>query len=62
MKIRRKDVPLVPARKPEKSQEIELEMPVPPPAERPGMRRRDNEVERGEVVIDMFESDDPFVI
>ena len=62
MKIRRKDLPLVPARKPEKSREVELEMPVPPPAERPGLKRRDHEIERGEVVIDMFGTDDQFVI
>ena len=62
MKIRRNKLPLVPARKPEKSRELELEMPVPPPAEQPGMKRQDNESERGEIVIDMFGSDDQFII
>ena len=62
MTIRRKKVPLVPARKPERGREVELELPVPSPAEKPGMKRQDNEVERGEIVIDMFESDDQFVI
>ncbi len=62
MKIRRKKLPLVPARKPEKSRELELEMPVPPPGEQPGLKRKDNESERGEIVIDMFGSDDQFII
>ena len=62
MKIRRKKLPLVPARKPEKSREVELELPVPPSAEQPGLKRNDNDVERGEIVIDMFGSDDQFVI
>ena len=63
MSIRRKELPLPPARKQERSRELELELPVPPPEERPGMKREDQDrPERGELVIDMFGSDDTFCI
>jgi len=62
MKIRREKSPLVPARKPERGRELELEMPVPPLPERPGLKRQDEPSGRGELVIDMFGSDDTFTI
>jgi hypothetical protein len=63
MSIRRKDLPLPPARKQERSRELELELPVPLPEERPAMQRKvDERPERGELVIDMFGPDDIFSI
>ncbi len=63
MSIRRKELPLPPARKQERSRELELELPVPPPEERPGLKRKvDEGPERGEMVIDMFGSEDTFCI
>ena len=62
MKIRRKKLPLIPARKQERGRELELEMPVPPLPEQPGLQRKDEPSRRGEMVIDMFGSDDSFSI
>jgi len=62
MKIRRKKLPLIPARTPERGRELELEMPVPPLPEPPGLKRQDEPSERGELVIDMFGTDDTFTI
>ena len=63
MKIRRKKLPLPGTPRKERQREVELELPLPPPPERPGMSRKvEPEPERGEMVIDMFGSDDPFCI
>jgi hypothetical protein len=62
MKIRRKKLPLIPSRKQERGRELELEMPAPPLPERPGLKRQEEPSGRGEMVIDMFGSDDTFTI
>jgi hypothetical protein len=63
MKIRRKDLPRRPARKQERSVELELELPLPPPEEIPGLsEKKDETSQRGEMIIDMFGSDDHFCL
>ena len=60
MKIRRKDLPIEPTRR-ERSRELELPLPLPPPPELPDLRQPESdESGRGEVVIDLFSSDDAF--
>lgn len=61
MKIRRKDLPRRPARKQERSIELELELPLPPLEETPDLsQKKDEPSQRGEMIIDMFGSDDHF--
>ena len=62
MNRKRTQRPARPDRQPAKRREVELEMPVAPRDEAPPVRRSDDEAERGEVIIDLFGSDDTFTI
>ena len=62
MNRKRTQRPARPDQQPAKRREVELEMPVAPRDEAPRVRRSDDEAERGEVIIDLFGSDDTFTI
>ena len=52
-------LPIVERRRPEREQVLEL--PVPPPPE-PEPQAESDEHQGGEVILDLFHEDDPFVI